>query len=252
MKVVPSNLKGDSKTQPPPMTKNILIVNENIEEANAIKRGIDPASTNVICARTIGEALIAFSTMEFCLVILDAAMSASDDHKILKAMRSSKTMPILVLSSHADHTERIHAFNAGAHAYMGKPYTDEECLAQAHTLMQLYIDLHPESKLCYTLAFGNDLVIDPEMRCVYLHGKPLKMTRKEFDLLFWLASNPGKVYTRDQLYDHVWDEQTSFNVDDIVKAHIKTLRSKLSEANTEYIRNVWGVGYQFQAVASNV
>ena len=102
--------------------------------------------------------------MDFCLVILDASMSASDDHNILKAMRASKTMPILVLSSHADHTERIHAFNAGAHAYMGKPYTDEECLAQAHTLMQLYVDMLPESKLCYTLAFGNDLVINPEGR----------------------------------------------------------------------------------------
>ena len=234
------------------MTKNVLIVNENLDEANIIRSGIASTNTNAICVRTIREALVAFSTMDFCLVILDAAMSASDDHKILKAMRTSKTMPILVLSSHADHTERIHAFNAGAHAYMGKPYTDEECLAQAHTLMQLYVDTHPESKLCYTLAFGNDLVIDPEMRCVYLRGKPLKMTRKEFDLLFWLASNPGKVFTRDQLYDRIWADNLSFNVDDTVKAHIKTLRSKLSEADTEYIRNVWGVGYQFQAVASNV
>lgn len=233
------------------MTKNILIVNENAEEANGIRQRIASVSTNAICAYTITEALAAFNKMEFCLVILDAAMSASDDHNLLKAMRSSHTMPILVLSSHADHTERIHAFNAGAHAYMGKPYTDEECLAQAHTLMQLYVDLHPESKLCYTLAFGNDLVIDPTMRVVHLRGKQLKMTRKEFDLLFWLASNPGKVFTRDQLYDHVWDEPTSFNVDDVVKTHIKTLRSKLSIAETEYIRNVWGVGYQFQAVASN-
>ena len=66
------------------MTKNILIVNENIEEANAIKRGIDPASTNVICARTIGEALTAFSTMEFCLVILDAAMSGIEGDANIK------------------------------------------------------------------------------------------------------------------------------------------------------------------------
>ena len=75
--------------------------------------------------------------MKFYLVIHDAAMSASDDHNILKAMREAKTMPILVLSFHADHSERIHAFNAGAHAYMGKPYTDEECLAQAHMLLCL-------------------------------------------------------------------------------------------------------------------
>ena len=78
------------------------------------------------------------------------------------------------------------------------------------------------------------------------------MTRKEFDLLFWLASNPGKVFSRDQLYDRVWDDNSSFNVDEIVKAHIKTLRSKLSISEIEYIQNVWGVGYQFQAITSNV
>lgn len=234
------------------MTKNILIVNHNIDEANNIKNRLASSTTNTVCAHTIEDALESFSVIDFCLVILDASLSASDNHNILKAMRNAKTMPILVLSSHADHTERIHAFNAGAHAYMGRPYTDEECLAQAHTLMQLYVDMHPETKLCYTLAFGNDLVINPEIRKVYLQGRELKMTRKEFDLLFWLASNPGKVYSRDQLYDRVWNDPTSFNVDEIVKAHIKTLRSKLSTSEIEYIQNVWGVGYQFQAVSSNV
>ena len=234
------------------MTKSILIVNHNIDEALNIRKSLASPTTNAVCAHTIEEALEAFKCNNFCLVVLDSALSASDDHNILKAMRAAKTMPILVLSSHADHTERIHAFNAGAHAYMGKPYTDEECLAQAHTLMQLYVDMLPESKLCYTLAFGNDLVINPEIRMVYLHGKELKMTRKEFDLLFWLASNPGKVYTRDQLYDRVWTESSSFNVDEIVKAHIKTLRSKLSEADTEYIKNVWGVGYQFNIAGNDM
>ena len=234
------------------MTKNILIVNPNVAEALSIKSRIDSSNTNAVCVHNIGDALAAFGKMEFCLVILDAAMSASDDHNLLKAMRNSQSMPILLLSSNADNEERIHAFNAGAHAYMGKPYTDEECLAQAHTLMQLYIELHPQSKLCYTLAFGNDLVIDPTMRKVHVHGKELKMTRKEFDLLFWLASNPGQVFTRDQLYDRVWSENSSFNVDEIVKAHIKTLRSKLSASDKEYIQNVWGVGYQFKAETSNV
>ena len=104
-----------------------------MSEAKNIKNRLVSSTTNAVCTYTIDDALAAFNMMDFCLVILDASMSASDDHNILKAMRASKTMPILVLSSHADHTERIHAFNAGAHAYMGKPYTDEECLAQAHT-----------------------------------------------------------------------------------------------------------------------
>ena len=227
------------------MPKNILIVNHNIDEANEIKERISSPVTTAICVTTIDEALDAFSKMNFCLVVLDAAISASDDHKILKAMRAAKTMPILVLSSHADSTEKIHAFNAGAHAYMGKPYTDEECLAQAHTLMQLYMDMHPESDLCYTLAFGNDLVIEPETRYVTLQGQELKLTRKEYDLLFWLATNPGKVYSYNQLYDHVWDELAVGDVTQVVKYHIKSLRKKMTSSEAEYIKNVWGVGYRF-------
>ena len=227
------------------MLNNVLIVNHNIDEANAIKSRLASSTTNAVCAYTLEEALDAFSKTKFCLVVLDASMSASDDHNILKAMRETKTMPILVLSSHNDPTERIHAFNAGAHAYMGKPYSDEECLAQAHTLMQLYMDMNPQADLCYTLAFGNDLVIEPETRYVTLHGEELKLTRKEYDLLFWLASNPGKVYSYGQLYDHVWDEFAVGNVDDVVKYHIKSLRKKMTASNAEYIRNVWGIGYRF-------
>ena len=80
---------------------------------------------------------------------------------------------------------------------MGKPFTLEECLAQAESLMKHYVELHPTDKICYTLAFDKDLVIDPNARKVYLKGRELSLTRKEFALLFCLASNPGKVFSRE-------------------------------------------------------
>ena len=220
------------------MLKNILIVNHNIDEANGIRSRLASSTTNAVCAYTIEEAMEAFSKMNFCLVVLDASMSASDDHNLLKIMRESKTMPILVLSSHSDHSERIHAFNAGANAYM-------ECLAQAHALMRNYISLNPQTDLCYTLAFGNELIIEPETRFVSLQGQELKLTRKEYDILFWLASNPGRVYNCEQLYDHVWDELAVGDVKQVVQYHIKSLRKKLTVSEAEYIKNVWGVGYRF-------
>ena len=228
------------------VNKKILIINENRAEAEDIRNHLIDAGAEVVCAYTLREALTQFMIHDFVLVILDAYLSATDDHSLLKAMRSAKKMPILILSSDTNHTERIHLFQAGANAYMGKPYTLEECMAQAHSLMQLYVETAPQGKLCYTLAFSNDLLIDPETRQAFLKGKELKITRKEFDLLFWLASNPGKVFTREQLYDHVWDEQSAHNVDEVVKHHIKTLRKKLTAANVEYIKNVWGVGYRFE------
>lgn len=227
------------------MKKNILIINEDEEETKALKQRLQGPTTEVFCTLTMQEALTCFVKHDFCLIVLDANMSEEDDHKLLKAMRTAKSTPIMILSTQSDHTGRIHALQVGAHAYLGQPYSHEECMAQAHALIQLYLDSSPHSGMCYTLAFGNNLVIDPSTRRVFLHEKELKMTRKEFDLLFWLASNPGKVFSKEQLYDHVWDDQTAYNVDSVIKTHISSLRQKLSVANQEYIKNVWGVGYRF-------
>ena len=227
------------------MKKNVLIVNNHIDDTKEIADGLENVSTNVFTATNIQDALSIFVKKEFCLIILDALLSVEDDHKLLKAMRSAKTMPILVLSTETNAQDRIHAFQAGAHAYMGQPYTIEECMAQAHTLMQYYMDCNPESKLCYTLAFGKDLIIDPASRQVFLKGKELIFTKKEFDLLFCLASQPGRVFTREQLYDFVWTDQDAYNIDSIIRTHISSVKQKLAGSKLEYIKNVWGVGYRF-------
>lgn len=227
------------------MKKKILIVNEDREMSLSILKSFQNSQTEVISAFSMQEALQQFMKHDFCLIILDAAISMEEDYRLLKLMRKSKTSPILVLSSHSGHTKRLEFLQAGAHAYIGKPFTFEECLVQAQSLMQLYMASHPTTNICYTLAFGQNLTIDPISRQVFLKGKEVKFTRKEFDLLLCLASNPGQVFTREQLYDSVWDEFTAYNVDDVVKTHIKTVRQKLSLAEREYIKNVWGVGYRF-------
>ncbi len=228
------------------MVNNILVINPNPNEAEGIRSRMTSPTTNVICVHSAGAALDCFERYYFCLVILDAEVSLQDDHKVLKAMTSLQTMPILLLSSNSDHTERLNALRAGAHAYMGKPYTEDEWLLQAQLLMQIYLNSHPQSKgLCYTLAFGKDLVIEPNARQVYLGGETLNIRRKEYDLLFTLASNPGKVFSFEELYDHIWDDSTAYNVEEVVKYHIKSLRKKLSGTSAEYIKNVWGVGYRF-------
>lgn len=227
------------------MNKAVLIINTDTVEAQAIKKNLSSPNTKVICVSSMNEALWFIGQMDFCLIILDAEISAEDDHQLLVAIRKTKTTPILILSSQSCHVERMRVFQAGAHAYIGEPYSLEECLAQAQALMQLYCELREPSEICYTLAFGKDLVIDPLKRQVLLNGKDLRFTRKEFDLLFCLASNPGQVFSREQLYSHVWDEDTIYNVDDVVKAHIKALRRKLSDTEVTYIKNVWGIGYKF-------
>lgn len=227
------------------MYKSILVISKDEQEKNGIFSRLSSSTTAVYVASTVQEATPYLTDQRLCLVILDAEISQQDNHVLLRSIKKLKTTPILILSSQPGHTQRLETLQAGAHAYMGTPYTMEECLAQAQSLMQIYVDSHPQKHTYFTLAFGDDLVIDPSTRQVFIKDKEIKFTRKEFDLLFWLASNPGQVFSREQLYEHVWDEESVFNVDDVVKAHIKALRRKLSDAQVTYIKNVWGIGYRF-------
>ena len=114
-----------------------MVINKNPDMANKIKFNLSSSDTEIIGVFSMAEALRILVKKEFCLIILDAQISAEDDHQLLAAIRKSKTTPILILSSQSCHVERLQVLQAGAHAYIGEPYSLEECLVQAQALMQL-------------------------------------------------------------------------------------------------------------------
>lgn len=226
--------------------KKVLVIDEDLNVCREIKYALqDDNTTDVYYALSVGEALEMFMKQRFCLVIMDVLLSETDGRELLKIMRRAKPVPILVLSAKASPAERASLLQTGANVYLEKPYDLEECLAQAQSLMQLYVEGNPVESRCYTLAFGMDLIIDPMCRQATLKGEPLNLTRKEFDLLFCLARHAGQVLNREQLYNHVWDSELDESGDGTVKAHIGTLRKKLISAGTDCVKNVWGVGYKF-------
>lgn len=225
------------------MKQKILVIFEDEEAYGELQGALESATISTVFAATPDDAIRLFINHEYCLVIIDASVSDADGQRLLKIMQTIQPTPILLLSSSTKHPDRLAAFNAGANAYLGKPYSLEECVAQAKTLIRLYNDLKSRKSSNSTLLYGADLIIDPIKRKVFLREATIDLTRKEFDLLYLMASHPGQVFTRDQLYDKVWDADYTVNVDDSIKAHIKTLRKKL--LNTDYIQNVWGVGYRF-------
>lgn len=227
------------------MKRRILIISNDGAAYHELYVRLKDTETDVVCACSFEEAIELFWTNEYSLVILDMIASEADSHKLLRMMRKARPIPILVLSTQEGEKNRTAIFNAGANAYIGKPYTLEECLAQAKSLMLLYTSLKPESENIRVFKFGGGLTINLTTRSVVLDGISLNLTRKEFDILFCLASHQGQVLNKEQLYSYVWDSETSFNVDEVVKAHIKTLRKKLSFTNIQYIETVWGVGYRF-------
>ena len=226
------------------MKKKVLIVDQDITVCREIKHALQSETTEVYYALTVSGGVELFVRQHFCLVIMDILLSETDGIELLQTIRQIKPVPILVISDKRTSQDRISALKAGASAYLHKPYDLEECLAHAQSLMELYTGLHTDEGRKYTLAFGMDLVIDPEQRQATLKGEPLNLTRKEFDLLFCLAEHAGQVLSREQLYSYVWNED-AHNVDELVKAHIKALRKTLTPDGKEYIKNVWGIGYRF-------
>lgn len=227
------------------MEKQVLIIHNDIVICREIKKALKNSCFEVFCVSNLDEATMLFVRYEFCLVIIEAAFSEKDNHHLLKMMRTAKPIPILVLSSNTEYPDRLQAFQAGANAYLGKPYTLDECIAQARSLINLYMELKPIENGGTTLFLGENLVIEPMKRLVFLKGKPIELTRTEFDLLLCLANHCGQVLSREQLYNQVWDSDTAYNVDEVVKSHIKTLRKKLASSDIDYIKNIWGVGYCF-------
>lgn len=199
-----------------------------------------------MCVDSVYDAVYQLVKYEFTLIILDASLTVKDGSELLDAIQRATSTPILILSLRAGKVNNDHK-----ESYSNTDtLSDQQCslknsLALAQHLIRSETTQVAQGEYCYTLAFGNDLIIEPDKRQVYLKGKKLNLTRKEFDMLLCLASNAGKVLTREQLYNQIWENDTSYNVDDLVKAHIKTLRKKLSEADIKYIKNVWGVGYRF-------
>lgn len=227
------------------MNKKVLIIDGNLDTYREIKYALQSETTEVYYALSAKKDFEQFAKHRFCLVIMDIHLSEADGLSLLEMLLKMNSMPILVLSSKSSSEDRIGALKAGAAGYMEKPYALEECLAHAQALIQLYADISPISKRHYTLAFGKDLVIDSERHQATLKGESLNLTRKEFVLLFCLAEYAGQVLSREQLYSYVWNRNVQYNVDEVVKAHIKALRKKLTPAGKGYIKNIWGIGYQF-------
>lgn len=227
------------------MKKQILIINRDLQACTEIQRVLKNAVTEVVSTSDLDEAIRMFIHRSFCLVIVDAALSEADGYHYLHIMRTAKPVPIFILSSSTEYPGRLQAFQAGANAYLGRPYELAECIAQAKSLINLYVDMKSAEHSHYTRAFDKDFIIDPLKRQVVVNNRIIDLTRKEFDLLFCLASHPGQVLSREQIYSQVWDTDTAFDVDEIVKSHIKTLRKKLASSDTSCIKNVWGIGYCF-------
>ena len=227
------------------MKRRILVVENDLSICRSIKDYMQNHGADVSCIVSPIEALEQFMKQEYCIVIIDFHIPEMTCVEMLRVMRAAKNTPILVLADYLESWEKIAIFQAGANAYIEKPVDVKVCAAQAAALIRLYLESDCELKEYTSITFGAELIINPLYRQVIVDGVPIKLTRTEFDLFLCMAKHPGQVWSRNQLYHQVWDEDFGSTGDNIVRTHIGNLRKKLSDAGKDYVQNSRGIGYKF-------
>jgi len=176
------------------------------------------------------------------LVVLDVMLPGTDGLALCRWIRSRGDLPVIMLTARGEEADRIVGLELGADDYVTKPFSPRELAVRVRTVLRR-TDQRPAS--VERLVFA-DLSLDAGKREVVRDGRTLHLTAKEFDLLFFLASNPGHVFSRDQLMHRVWGYSAALDTG-TVTVHVRRLRSKIERdpASPSHLETVWGVGYRF-------
>ena len=225
----------------------ILVVEDDRPIRNLIVTTLKTHDYKYLAAENGSSAILEASSHHPDIVLLDLGLPDMEGVEVIKKIRTWSNMPIIVISARSEDTDKIEALDAGADDYITKPFNILEVKARIKAIMRRARSEHEEKEKAKTIEAG-DLKLDCESRRVFIAGKEINLTAKEFDVLELLVFNPNKVYSRENLLNIVWGYEYPGDVR-TVDVHIRRLREKI-EANPsepKYVHTKWGVGYYFQA-----
>jgi DNA-binding response OmpR family regulator len=226
---------------------SILVADDEEEIADLVAIHLEKEGYDVVKVHNGQEAIRVIETRSIDLLILDIMMPEMDGYDATRLIRERYNMPIIFLSAKTSDFDKVHGLVIGADDYITKPFTPIELVARVNAHLRRFMKLNQPkaSGKKATLEFG-EVVISPDQRTVFLYGENIELTPKEFDILYLLASHPKKVYSVENIFQHVWDD-AYFEGGNTVMVHIRTLRKKLGEdkRKNKLIKTVWGVGYTF-------
>ncbi len=225
----------------------ILIVEDEEAIADLEKDYLELSGFEVTIENTGDAGLERAMNEEFDLVILDLMLPGIDGFEVCKQIREEKNIPIIMVSAKKDDIDKIRGLGLGADDYMTKPFSPSELVARVKAHLARYERLVGSSQQMNDIIEIRGLKIDKTARRVYLDGEEKFFTTKEFDLLTFLAEHPNHVFTKEELFREIWEQDA---IGDIatVTVHIKKIREKIEfdTAKPQYIETIWGVGYRFK------
>ena len=232
---------------------NILVVDDDKEIVNAIEIYLSQEGYHIIKAYDGEEALEKLKENEIHLIILDIMMPNKDGIETLQEIRKDKTIPVIMLSAKSEDYDKISGLNTGADDYVTKPFNPLELIARVKSNIRRYVDFNQanvksETKTGNLLTTGA-LEINDETKKVTVDGKEIKLTATEYNILKFLLENKGKVYSIEQIYENVWNEE-SYGAENIIAVHIRHIREKIeiNPKEPKYLKVIWGIGYKIEDI----
>jgi len=223
---------------------NILVVEDDVDINNLLCKILSKEGYSVRPAFSGSEAKLCLEHYDFQLIILDLMLPAVSGEELISQIRQAKTMPIIVISAKLGQDAKIEALKLGADDFISKPFDVKEVLARVEAQLRRYMVFSNVKEKQKVLKY-KDLVLDPEAVEVRVKGQLINLTAREFAILELMMSHPNKVFTKANLFEHVWNEEF-LGDDNTINVHISNLRSKLAkiDPDTEYIRTIWGIGFK--------
>lgn len=224
----------------------ILVADDEAEIADLIELHLKKEGYDVLKAADGQEAVQAVLAHPVDLAILDIMMPKLDGYEVIRQIRESNHMPIMFLSAKTSDLDKIAGLVRGADDYMTKPFNPMELIARVNAHLRRHLRMGQSATSGKPSLEAGGVAIYPDQRVVTLYGESIELTPKEFDILYLLASYPKKVFSTENIFQHVWGE-AYFENTNTVMVHIRTLRKKLREDTNKnkLIKTVWGVGYTF-------
>ena len=227
---------------------NVLVCDDDREIVEAIEIYLSQEGYKVLKAYDGEEALKVLDREKVDLLIIDVMMPKLDGIRATLKIREKKNMPIIILSAKSEDADKSLGLNVGADDYMTKPFNPLELTARVKSQLRRYTQLGSTIDKSNQAVYAvGGLSIDDEQKEVTVDGEPVRLTPIEYNILLLLVKNQGKVFSIDQIYESIWNED-AIGVDNTVAVHIRHIREKIeiNPKEPRYLKVVWGVGYKIE------
>ena len=226
------------------MAYTILVADDEMEIRELLRLYLEKDGYQVLEAADGRSALSLLETEEIDMALLDIMMPEVDGYHVLKKLRENNNMPVMILSAKNQDADKILGLDLGADDYLAKPFNPMEAVARINSNIRRFYSHGAEGRKVRQLEV-KDLRLDTEECVVYRNGQSIDLTSVEYKMLRMFMEYPGKVFTKQQLYENVWGEEYAI-ADNNIMVSISRLRAKLSENGSAYIKTIRGLGYRME------